>query len=189
MAAPRLARPGDEGGRHVGVGACFQLAAAARVAEDLVVLLDLVRVRARVEDQRFRHLIAVAETGGNLGGKPARFRVRPREHPAAHGRVLAGRFLRKQFERRRNLHVSGCRRCRRRQRIRNSIAKASRRTHETILPKVASQREGLWQIRDLPPTVLHVHGKNTLLGMAHASLQEASHPRESESCGRFRQTC
>ncbi|KXU84029.1 hypothetical protein CI15_26345 [Paraburkholderia monticola] len=49
-----------------------------------------------------------------------------------------------------------------RERIRNSIAKASRRTHETILPKLASKREGLWQIRDAPPTVFHVHGKNTL---------------------------
>ncbi|WP_233837616.1 DUF2252 domain-containing protein [Paraburkholderia sp. ZP32-5] len=49
-----------------------------------------------------------------------------------------------------------------RQRIRNSIAKASRRTHETILPKLASRREGIWQIRDVPPTIFHVHGKNTL---------------------------
>ncbi|NML34222.1 DUF2252 domain-containing protein [Paraburkholderia antibiotica] len=49
-----------------------------------------------------------------------------------------------------------------RQRIRNGIAKASRRTHETILPKLANRREGIWQIRDVPPTVFHVHGKNTL---------------------------
>jgi len=49
-----------------------------------------------------------------------------------------------------------------RQRIRDGIAKASRRTHETILPKLAHQRDGLWQIHDVPPTVFHVHGKNTL---------------------------
>ncbi|MCC8397532.1 DUF2252 domain-containing protein [Paraburkholderia sp. MMS20-SJTR3] len=49
-----------------------------------------------------------------------------------------------------------------RSRIRDGISRASRRTHETILPKLASRREGIWQIRDAPPTVFHVHGKNTL---------------------------
>ncbi|OLL27662.1 hypothetical protein BTH42_31075 [Burkholderia sp. SRS-W-2-2016] len=49
-----------------------------------------------------------------------------------------------------------------RSRIRDGISRASRRTHETILPKLASRREGIWQIRDVPPTVFHVHGKNTL---------------------------
>jgi Uncharacterized protein conserved in bacteria (DUF2252) len=46
--------------------------------------------------------------------------------------------------------------------IRSVIEKASRRTHETMLPKLASHRNGAWQIRDTPPGVFHVHGKNTL---------------------------
>ena len=49
-----------------------------------------------------------------------------------------------------------------RQRIRNGIEKASRRTHETMLPKLASHRDGVWQIRDTPPGVFHVHGKSSL---------------------------
>jgi hypothetical protein len=49
-----------------------------------------------------------------------------------------------------------------RQHIRSGIEKASRRTHETMLPKLASHRNGVWQIRDTPPGVFHVHGKNTL---------------------------
>jgi uncharacterized protein (DUF2252 family) len=49
-----------------------------------------------------------------------------------------------------------------RQRLRRGIERASRRTHDTMLPKLASQRDGLWQIRDTPPSVFHVHGKNTL---------------------------
>ncbi|MFM0721251.1 DUF2252 domain-containing protein [Paraburkholderia strydomiana] len=49
-----------------------------------------------------------------------------------------------------------------RQHVRNSVERASRRTHETMLPKLASHRDGVWQIRDTPPSVFHVHGKSTL---------------------------
>ncbi|HEY2607176.1 DUF2252 domain-containing protein [Paraburkholderia sp. RL18-103-BIB-C] len=49
-----------------------------------------------------------------------------------------------------------------RQRIRNVVERASRRTHDTMLPKLASRREGTWQIRDTPPGIFHVHGKTTL---------------------------
>ena len=31
-----------------------------------------------------------------------------------------------------------------------------------MLPKLASHRDGIWQIRDTPPGVFHVHGKTTL---------------------------
>ena len=48
------------------------------------------------------------------------------------------------------------------ERIRSGVERASRRTHETMLPKLASRREGIWQIRDTPPGVFHVHGKTTL---------------------------
>lgn len=49
-----------------------------------------------------------------------------------------------------------------RQRVRRGIERASRRTHETVLPKLANQRDGMWQILDTPPSLFHVHGKTTL---------------------------
>ncbi|HZZ12957.1 MAG TPA: DUF2252 domain-containing protein [Paraburkholderia sp.] len=49
-----------------------------------------------------------------------------------------------------------------RQRLRNGMTKAARRTHESMLPKLAHQRNDAWQIRDAPPAVFHVHGKTTL---------------------------
>lgn len=49
-----------------------------------------------------------------------------------------------------------------RQRVRRGIERASRRTHDTMLPKLAALRDGLWQIRDTPPAVFHVYGKTTL---------------------------
>ena len=49
-----------------------------------------------------------------------------------------------------------------RQRIRDGIERASRRTHDTMLPKLASRSNGVWQIRDTPPAVFHVHSKTTL---------------------------
>jgi Uncharacterized protein conserved in bacteria (DUF2252) len=49
-----------------------------------------------------------------------------------------------------------------RQRIKRGIERASRRNHDSMLPKLATMREGLWQIRDTPPSVFHVHGKTTL---------------------------
>jgi uncharacterized protein (DUF2252 family) len=46
--------------------------------------------------------------------------------------------------------------------IRQGIQRAPRRTHDMMLPKLASQQHGLWQIRDSPPAVFHVHGKTSL---------------------------
>ncbi|AQH00416.1 hypothetical protein A9R05_15550 [Burkholderia sp. KK1] len=50
-----------------------------------------------------------------------------------------------------------------RRRIKRGIERASRRTHETMLPKVADRTGGTWRIRDAPPAVFHVRGKNTLI--------------------------
>ncbi|WP_323119184.1 DUF2252 domain-containing protein [Burkholderia alba] len=51
-----------------------------------------------------------------------------------------------------------------RERIQRGIERASRRTHETVLPKLASMERGTWRIRDTPPAVFHVFGKTTLFG-------------------------
>ncbi len=51
-----------------------------------------------------------------------------------------------------------------RERIRRGIERASRRTHETVLPKLASLEHGTWRIRDAPPAVFHVFGRTTLFG-------------------------
>jgi uncharacterized protein (DUF2252 family) len=49
-----------------------------------------------------------------------------------------------------------------RRRIKRGVERASRRTHETMLPKLADREGNVWRIRDAPPAVFHVRGKNTL---------------------------
>jgi hypothetical protein len=49
-----------------------------------------------------------------------------------------------------------------RRRIKRGIERASRRTHETVLPKLAEQTANVWRIRDAPPAIFHIHGENTL---------------------------
>jgi uncharacterized protein (DUF2252 family) len=53
-----------------------------------------------------------------------------------------------------------------RRRIKRDIARAPRRTHETMLPKLAEGGANGWRIRDAPPAVFHVHGRNALFTMA-----------------------
>jgi len=43
-----------------------------------------------------------------------------------------------------------------------AIERASKRTHEDLLPKLADQIDDHWQIRDTPPSVFHIQGRNTL---------------------------
>ncbi|WP_250515751.1 DUF2252 domain-containing protein [Caballeronia sp. INDeC2] len=50
-----------------------------------------------------------------------------------------------------------------RRRIKRGIERASRRTHETMLPKLAERIGGAWRIRDTPPAVFHIIGKSTLI--------------------------
>ncbi|SAK80111.1 hypothetical protein AWB76_05396 [Caballeronia temeraria] len=50
-----------------------------------------------------------------------------------------------------------------RRRIKRGIERASRRTHETMLPKLAEKTGDTWRIRDAPPAVFHIHGESTLI--------------------------
>ncbi|SAL75110.1 hypothetical protein AWB71_04957 [Caballeronia peredens] len=50
-----------------------------------------------------------------------------------------------------------------RRRIKRGIERASRRTHETMLPKLAEHIGDAWRIRDAPPAVFHIRGKSTLI--------------------------
>ncbi|BBU30446.1 hypothetical protein BTHE68_41800 [Burkholderia sp. THE68] len=50
-----------------------------------------------------------------------------------------------------------------RRRIKRGIERASRRTHETMLPKLADRTGDTWRIRDAPPAVFHIRGKHTLI--------------------------
>ncbi|SAK68648.1 hypothetical protein AWB79_03588 [Caballeronia hypogeia] len=50
-----------------------------------------------------------------------------------------------------------------RRRIKRGIERASRRTHETMLPKVADRNGQTWRIRDAPPAVFHIRGTSTLI--------------------------
>jgi uncharacterized protein (DUF2252 family) len=51
-----------------------------------------------------------------------------------------------------------------RERIKRSIAKASRRSHELLLPKIGQKIDGLWRMNDTPPGLFHIHGDSTLFG-------------------------
>ncbi|SAK98053.1 DUF2252 domain-containing protein [Caballeronia ptereochthonis] len=50
-----------------------------------------------------------------------------------------------------------------RRRIKRGIERASRRTHETMLPKLADRTGNAWRIRDAPPAVFHIRGQSTLI--------------------------
>ncbi|SAK71177.1 hypothetical protein AWB78_02854 [Caballeronia calidae] len=50
-----------------------------------------------------------------------------------------------------------------RRRIKRGIERASRRTHETMLPKLADRTGDKWRIRDAPPAVFHIRGKSSLI--------------------------
>jgi uncharacterized protein (DUF2252 family) len=50
-----------------------------------------------------------------------------------------------------------------RRRIKRGIERASRRTHETMLPKLADRTGDTWRIRDAPPAVFHIRGESTLI--------------------------
>lgn len=47
-----------------------------------------------------------------------------------------------------------------------TIAKAETRTHDSVLEKMAVQRDGTWTIRDAPPALFHPAGPTSLLGPA-----------------------
>jgi uncharacterized protein (DUF2252 family) len=53
-----------------------------------------------------------------------------------------------------------------RRRLKRDLARAPRRTHETMLPKLAEDGPNGWRIRDAPPAVFHVHGRDALFTMA-----------------------
>ena len=46
--------------------------------------------------------------------------------------------------------------------VKNRIARATQRTHDNLLPKVADKVNGVWQMKDSPPGLFHIHGNNTL---------------------------
>jgi hypothetical protein len=50
-----------------------------------------------------------------------------------------------------------------RRRVRRSIERAGRRTHDSMLPKLADKTADTWRIRDAPPAVFHIRGKSTLI--------------------------
>ncbi len=46
--------------------------------------------------------------------------------------------------------------------LKKRIARATGRTHDKLLPKVADKVEGHWRMKDMPPGLFHIHGSNTL---------------------------
>ncbi|CAB3730007.1 hypothetical protein LMG26690_04695 [Achromobacter animicus] len=50
--------------------------------------------------------------------------------------------------------------------IDKAIAKAGTRTHDSVLSKMAVQRDGAWTIQDAPPALFHPAGPASLLGPA-----------------------
>ncbi len=57
------------------------------------------------------------------------------------------------------------------------IAKAKHRTHEDLLPKIASHKDGKWTIHDTPPTIFHLLNNSSLLekNKELAALQAHAH--------------
>jgi uncharacterized protein (DUF2252 family) len=51
-----------------------------------------------------------------------------------------------------------------RDRIKRGMAKAKRRTHEFLLPKIGHKVDGQWTLNDSPPGLFHIHGDSTLFG-------------------------
>jgi uncharacterized protein (DUF2252 family) len=50
-----------------------------------------------------------------------------------------------------------------RNRLKQLIHRAERRTHEELLPKIAIHDGETWKIKDAPPSIFHLFGPNTLL--------------------------
>jgi hypothetical protein len=50
-----------------------------------------------------------------------------------------------------------------RRRLKRGIERASRRTHESMLPKLVDQSGDIWRIRDAPPAIFHIRGDSTLI--------------------------
>ena len=49
-----------------------------------------------------------------------------------------------------------------RTRLQRAMQKAQRRSHEELLPKLASHSNGRWTLRDAPPALFHIHSEQTL---------------------------
>jgi hypothetical protein len=65
-----------------------------------------------------------------------------------------------------------------RRRIKRGIERASRRTHETMLPKLAERTGDAWRIRDAPPAVFHIRGKSTLIDKNDGWMTLKGSPQE-----------
>jgi len=63
-----------------------------------------------------------------------------------------------------------------RRRITRGIERASRRTHATMLPKLANRAGDGWRIRDAPPAVFHIRGASTLID-GHDEWMAMKHDR------------
>ncbi|WP_277184628.1 DUF2252 domain-containing protein [Caballeronia sp. BR00000012568055] len=53
-----------------------------------------------------------------------------------------------------------------RRRLKRGFERASRRTHDSMLPKLVDQSADTWRIRDSPPAVFHIRGDSTLIDKA-----------------------
>ncbi|MDR5754470.1 MULTISPECIES: DUF2252 domain-containing protein [unclassified Caballeronia] len=65
-----------------------------------------------------------------------------------------------------------------RRRIKRGVERATRRTHETMLPKLADRTEHDWRIRDAPPAIFHIGGKNTLFDQNDDVMSLTAHRDE-----------
>jgi hypothetical protein len=65
-----------------------------------------------------------------------------------------------------------------RRRIKRGIERASRRTHETMLPKLAERTGDAWRIRDAPPAVFHIRGQSTLIDKNDGWMTLKGSPQE-----------
>lgn len=65
-----------------------------------------------------------------------------------------------------------------RRRIKRGIERASRRTHETMLPKLAERTGDTWRIRDAPPAVFHIRGQSTLIDKNDGWMTLKGSPQE-----------
>lgn len=65
-----------------------------------------------------------------------------------------------------------------RRRIKRGVERATRRTHETMLPKLADRTDNEWRIRDAPPAIFHIRGKNTLFDQNDDVMSLTAHRDE-----------
>ena len=61
--------------------------------------------------------------------------------------------------------------------IRKGMEKAAARTHESVLNKMAVERDGRWVVRDAPPMLFHPTGPNSLLS-AHSDWSDSDEWRQ-----------